>query len=55
VFDVDAKHFWRYDPWWLAFAKMVWGLCNNHPINPLVSHLALPSNSNAYADDFIVT
>jgi uncharacterized membrane protein len=51
-FDVDAKHFGHYDPWWLAFGKMVWEFRHNHPINPWVSHLLLPSNSNAYARDF---
>jgi hypothetical protein len=33
---------------------MGWVRGNSHPINPWVSHLVLPSNSNAYADDFIV-
>jgi hypothetical protein len=33
---------------------MVWALSNNHPINPWVSHLFLPSNSIAYARDFNV-
>jgi hypothetical protein len=53
--DVDAKRFGRYDPWWLAFGKMVWVRSNNHPINPWVSHLLFSSNSNAYARDFNVT
>jgi hypothetical protein len=52
AFDVDAKRFERYDPWWLALGKMVWELRNNHPINPGVSHLLFPSNSSAYASDF---
>jgi hypothetical protein len=29
-------------------------LRNNHPINPLVSHLLFSSNSNAYTRDFNV-
>jgi len=33
---------------------MVWELRNYHPINPWVSHLLLPSTSNAYARDFNV-
>jgi len=50
--DVDEHRFGHYDQWWLAFGEMVWELRNNHPINPWVSNLLLPSNSIAYTREF---